>query len=107
MALTACKECGNQVSTLAASCPKCGAPVADRAPAAMVCRHCNIQLVAHEKTSMVSTAGILGAVGFLIGLVALFASPIVGLVIIIASIATGFMRSKTLVMTCPRCGAVA
>ena len=25
--LTSCAECGNQVSTLAATCPKCGAPV--------------------------------------------------------------------------------
>jgi uncharacterized membrane protein YvbJ len=27
MALVKCPECGNQVSTAAASCPKCGAPV--------------------------------------------------------------------------------
>lgn len=26
MALTQCPECGNQVSTAAAACPKCGAP---------------------------------------------------------------------------------
>ena len=28
MALVKCPECGNQVSTAAASCPKCGAPIA-------------------------------------------------------------------------------
>ncbi len=28
MALIRCPECGNQVSTVAASCPQCGAPVA-------------------------------------------------------------------------------
>lgn len=28
MALVACSECGKQVSTLAANCPSCGAPVA-------------------------------------------------------------------------------
>jgi hypothetical protein len=28
MALISCKECGNQVSTLASACPKCGAPIA-------------------------------------------------------------------------------
>ncbi|MEO8248018.1 MAG: zinc ribbon domain-containing protein [Burkholderiales bacterium] len=28
MALIDCAECGKQVSTLAASCPSCGAPVA-------------------------------------------------------------------------------
>lgn len=27
MALVACSECGKEVSTLAASCPSCGAPV--------------------------------------------------------------------------------
>jgi hypothetical protein len=27
MALTKCKECGNQISTKAVSCPKCGAPL--------------------------------------------------------------------------------
>lgn len=27
MALVACSECGKQVSTLAANCPSCGAPV--------------------------------------------------------------------------------
>ena len=27
MALVACSECGKQVSTLATSCPSCGAPV--------------------------------------------------------------------------------
>lgn len=30
MALTACGECGNQVSDKAVACPKCGAPVAER-----------------------------------------------------------------------------
>ena len=29
MALIPCAECGKQVSTLAAACPSCGAPVAD------------------------------------------------------------------------------
>ena len=28
MALIACRECGGQVSTLAAACPACGAPIA-------------------------------------------------------------------------------
>lgn len=28
MALSNCQECGNEVSTFAASCPRCGAPVA-------------------------------------------------------------------------------
>lgn len=28
MALIKCQECGNDVSTLAGSCPKCGAPIA-------------------------------------------------------------------------------
>lgn len=32
MALVACPECGHQVSTLARSCPSCGAPVAAGAP---------------------------------------------------------------------------
>ncbi len=27
MALMKCKECGNEVSNKAASCPKCGAPI--------------------------------------------------------------------------------
>jgi rRNA maturation protein Nop10 len=27
MALTKCRECGGEVSTLAQACPKCGAPV--------------------------------------------------------------------------------
>ncbi|AMM24588.1 hypothetical protein [Variovorax sp. PAMC 28711] len=31
MALVVCSECGKQVSTLAASCPSCGAPVAGAA----------------------------------------------------------------------------
>lgn len=30
MALIKCKECGDQVSDKAASCPKCGAPVAKK-----------------------------------------------------------------------------
>ncbi len=34
MPLTACKECGNEVSTKAAACPKCGAPV--RRPGSIV-----------------------------------------------------------------------
>ena len=32
MALISCPECANQVSTLAASCPNCGAPVVPTAP---------------------------------------------------------------------------
>ena len=31
MALTACPECKNEVSTMAATCPRCGAPVAHAA----------------------------------------------------------------------------
>lgn len=30
MALIKCKECGDQVSDKAASCPKCGAPIAKK-----------------------------------------------------------------------------
>jgi len=30
MSLVRCSECGNQISTLAASCPKCGAPAGTR-----------------------------------------------------------------------------
>ncbi len=30
MALIKCPECGNEVSTVAASCPKCGAPIASQ-----------------------------------------------------------------------------
>lgn len=30
MALIKCKECGEQVSDKAASCPKCGAPIAKK-----------------------------------------------------------------------------
>jgi hypothetical protein len=32
MALVACRECGRQISTLAASCPGCGCPAAPAAP---------------------------------------------------------------------------
>ncbi len=31
MALIECGECGNQVSDKAAACPKCGAPIAEKA----------------------------------------------------------------------------
>jgi uncharacterized membrane protein YvbJ len=31
MSLISCPECGNQISTLAAACPKCGAPVKKQA----------------------------------------------------------------------------
>ncbi|PCQ44939.1 zinc-ribbon domain-containing protein [Citrobacter freundii] len=33
MALIKCKECGEQVSDKAASCPKCGAPIAKKTKA--------------------------------------------------------------------------
>lgn len=50
MALIACPECGHQVSTLAKSCPSCGAPVA-AAP-----------VDASPRREPVVTAGLLGKV---------------------------------------------
>jgi len=51
MALIECPECGNSVSTMAESCPKCGAPIASESgrvkapeiipPGKVQCRHCH------------------------------------------------------------------
>lgn len=107
--LQPCKECGHNVSTQASACPNCGAPIGtapkQQQSTAMVCPRCQVPLIAREQASAVSGGGLLGALGFLIGVVVAFAAPLIGIGIIIASIATGaLLRSKKLVMVCPRCG---
>jgi hypothetical protein len=113
VALTKCKECGGDVSTLAAACPKCGAPVAGSTvaeatvqPKTLVCPHCQIQLIAREKVERVSFGGLTGALVFVVGLIVmLFGGAVVGIGLMVLGVVIGVVgRSKRLVMVCPQCG---
>lgn len=55
MALTACRECGNQISELAASCPRCGAPALSprtqpQEPNKTTCPVCHTAISIHATT---------------------------------------------------------
>ncbi|MDR1855467.1 MAG: zinc-ribbon domain-containing protein [Azoarcus sp.] len=62
MALIKCPECGNDVSTEAATCPKCGAPIKPAAPA-------NLEADIKNKTnSVIQTVGALIFVGVVVAM---------------------------------------
>lgn len=62
MALINCKECGNEVSTTASACPKCGAPQVGNAVSAQIA-----PLIAKKKLSSPAIVG-LAFIGVFIGL---------------------------------------
>ncbi len=68
MALVPCPECGREVSTLAAACPHCGAPLRDVQPA--------------EKTSAGTVAA--GTFGGIAGCVFAPVAILLGLLLLIA-----------------------
>ena len=69
------------------------------------CPSCNIVLIPLQKKRSVSAIGIIGAFVFVIGIVTLFDSPIVGILLIILSIIVGVVSgSRKTVMVCPQCG---
>lgn len=73
----------------------------------MACPRCNIQLIAHERSSVVSGAGLVGALVGVIGLVTLLSNALLGIGIIIVALLMGSaMRKKHLVLVCPQCRSV-
>jgi uncharacterized membrane protein YvbJ len=73
MALTACSDCGHQVSTGATACPSCGAPVAPRSMGDVLGKPTSGELVDRpvtiEQTSKsIKLLMLIGALIFLVGL---------------------------------------
>ena len=87
MTLIACPECGTQVSSLAAACPKCAAPIADASTAKAVGR----QVTTTELTSKdVKKQTLAGWALILLGLVMLFYegnARAMGILVMIAGLA--------------------
>lgn len=69
----------------------------------MQCPQCQTELVAHEKSSSVSAAGLFGALVGLVGLLTMFANALLGVGILIAGLLIGMARRKRLVLICPAC----
>lgn len=109
MAMTTCRECGKEISTLAASCPHCGAPTNIKEepakPGVATCHSCNIQLIPVEKKPLVSGAGLISTILVLVGILSMLFNWIIGLLIIIVALIIGTLRDKHIVMKCPQCGA--
>jgi len=68
------------------------------------CNQCGIARVPVTKKAAVSLSGILSVIGFIIGLIALLANVVAGLLIIIVSVIIGLSRREYTVMVCPGCG---
>jgi hypothetical protein len=69
------------------------------------CPTCRVALVPVQKPRSVSLAGIFSVLLFMLGLLSLFVSGIVGLLLMILAIVIGTVgRGKVTVMVCPQCG---
>lgn len=70
----------------------------------MKCARCNVELLALERSSSVSAAGLAGALIGVVGLLTLFANALLGVAIIIVGLLLGGLtRRKRTVLVCPRC----
>lgn len=67
----------------------------------MECEH---QFVATTQRRKVTAQGLLGVIGVVAGLICLFANPILGVLIIIASLIIASIGRNKSVLICAKCG---
>ena len=68
------------------------------------CPNCKSEMIARERSSSVSGAGLVGAFIGVIGLLTLFANALLGIgIVIVGLLVGGMMRSKRLFLVCPGC----
>lgn len=73
--------------------------------AQITCPKCNTDMVAEQRKTAVSIAGIIGVLLTMAGLAMLLFNPAMGvLVIILAVVVSIFGRPKKTVLVCPNCG---
>lgn len=80
MALTECPDCGQQVSTNAIACPKCGCPIANLDESNAAGAHLVTTQATSKKLKMHT---LLGLMAMIIGVIALFVSPEIGMALFV------------------------
>ncbi len=104
-----CPYCAETIKAAAVRCRFCQADLVaqldptDAPPGS--CGRCRVPLVAEQRKASVSLAGLVGVVGFFVGLALVFVNPILGGGVIIAALVISSAgRGKRTVMVCPKCG---
>jgi predicted RNA-binding Zn-ribbon protein involved in translation (DUF1610 family) len=98
-----CRFCGSDLT----SNPSTASPRSAAAPAVASCTKCNVALIPTQVRKFASAGGCLGALLFVIGLIACLSvvGLVGGLILMALGIIVGSVGGKKTVMVCPTCGA--